>query len=66
MIARLLTLLRRDLGLLLLGGRRGGATLPVLFFLAVAMIAGQHGEISKLKKRIEKLESPASGEAERQ
>ena len=38
----------------------------VLFFLAVAMIAGQHGEISKLKKRIEKLESPASGEVERQ
>lgn len=38
MIARLLTLLRRDLGLLLLGGRRGGATLPVLFFLAVAML----------------------------
>ena len=38
----------------------------VLFFLAVAMIAGLHGEISKLNKRIEKLESPASGEAERQ
>jgi len=36
--ARLFTLLRRDLGLLLLGGRRGGATLPVLFFLAVAML----------------------------
>ncbi|MDP3905788.1 heme exporter protein CcmB [Novosphingobium sp.] len=34
----LFTLLRRDLGLLLLGGRRGGATLPVLFFLAVAML----------------------------
>lgn len=38
MSARLFTLLRRDLGLLLLGGRRGGATLPVLFFLAVAML----------------------------
>ena len=38
MIARLLTLLRRELGLLLLGGRRGGATLPVLFFLAGAML----------------------------
>ena len=38
MSGRLLTLLRRDLGLLLLGGRRGGATLPVLFFLAVAML----------------------------
>ncbi len=34
----LLTLLRRDLGLLLAGGRRGGALLPVLFFLAVAML----------------------------
>lgn len=31
------TLLRRDLGLLLLGGRRGSA-LPILFFLAVAML----------------------------
>ena len=31
-------LLRRDLGLLLLGGRRGGTVLPVLFFLAVAML----------------------------
>lgn len=38
MSGRLFTLLRRDLGLLLLGGRRGGATLPVLFFLAVAML----------------------------
>lgn len=38
MSARVFTLLRRDLGLLLLGGRRGGATLPVLFFLAVAML----------------------------
>ena len=34
----LLTLLRRDLAQLLLGGRRGGALLPVLFFLAVAML----------------------------
>jgi heme exporter protein B len=33
-----LTLLRRDLALLLGGGRRGGAVLPVLFFLAVAML----------------------------
>ncbi|MEN9683699.1 MAG: hypothetical protein RIQ99_1426 [Pseudomonadota bacterium] len=33
-----LPLLRRDLGLLLSGGRRGGALLPVLFFLAVAML----------------------------
>ncbi|WP_088309479.1 heme exporter protein CcmB [Novosphingobium sp. B 225] len=31
-------LLRRDLGQLLAGGRRGGALLPVLFFLAVAML----------------------------
>lgn len=31
-------LLRRDLGLLLLGGRRGGTVLPLLFFLAVAML----------------------------
>lgn len=34
----LLTLLKRDLRQLLLGGRRGGAMLPVLFFLAVAML----------------------------
>jgi heme exporter protein B len=34
---RLGALLRRDLALLLLG-RRGGAVLPVLFFLAVAML----------------------------
>lgn len=34
----LFTLLRRDLKLLLLGGRRGGASLPILFFLAVAML----------------------------
>ena len=33
-----LTLLRRDLAQLLLGGRRGGALWPVLFFLAVAML----------------------------
>ena len=38
MIARLAALLGRDLRLLLLGGRRGGATLPVVFFLAVAML----------------------------
>lgn len=38
MSARLLRLLRRDLALLLLGGRRGGALLPLLFFLAVAML----------------------------
>lgn len=35
---RLWTLLRRDLALLLLGGRRGGTMLPLLFFLAVAML----------------------------
>ncbi len=34
----LLAILRRDLALLLMGGRRGGASLPVLFFLAVAML----------------------------
>ena len=39
MSPRLLQLLRRDLGLLLRGGQgRGGATLPVLFFVAVAMV----------------------------
>ena len=32
------TLLRRDLATLLPGGRRGGSTLPLLFFLAVAML----------------------------
>ncbi|MDG2004706.1 MAG: heme exporter protein CcmB [Novosphingobium sp.] len=32
------TLLRRDLARLLLGGRSGGALLPILFFLAVAML----------------------------
>lgn len=38
MIARLGLLLRRDLALLLLGGRRGGTVLPLLFFLSVAML----------------------------
>lgn len=42
MIGRLALLLRRDLGLLLLGaqghGSRGGTVLPLLFFLAVAML----------------------------
>ncbi len=38
MTAILYRLLRRDLGLLLLGGRRGGTVLPLLFFLAVAML----------------------------
>ncbi len=38
MMGRLLLMLRRDLALLLLGGRRGGAVLPLLFFLAVAML----------------------------
>ena len=38
MSGAVLALLRRDLGLLLLGGRRGGTLLPVLFFLAVAML----------------------------
>ena len=33
-----LKLLRRDLGLLLPGGGRGGTLLPLLFFLAVAML----------------------------
>lgn len=32
------TLLRRDLGLLLPGGRGGAGVLPLLFFLAVAML----------------------------
>jgi len=36
MTARLFTLLRRDL--VRLGGRRGGASLPILFFLSVAML----------------------------
>ncbi|HEX4847362.1 MAG TPA: heme exporter protein CcmB [Novosphingobium sp.] len=38
MSGQLFTLLRRDLALLVLGGRRGGVTLPILFFLAVAML----------------------------
>lgn len=38
MSRRLLALLRRDLALLLLGGRRGGTLLPLLFFIAVAML----------------------------
>lgn len=38
MMARLTALLRRDLARLLLGGRSGGALLPILFFLAVAML----------------------------
>jgi heme exporter protein B len=38
MIGKLAQLLRRDLSLLLFGGRRGGTMLPLLFFLAVAML----------------------------
>ena len=38
MIRTLLQFLRRDLAQLLVGGRRGGTVLPVLFFLAVAML----------------------------
>ncbi len=38
MMGSLAALLRRDLGLLLLGRRRGGTVLPLLFFLAVAML----------------------------
>jgi heme exporter protein B len=38
MTGTLLALLRRDLAMLLLGNRRGGAMLPILFFLAVAML----------------------------
>lgn len=38
MIRQLLLLLRRDLAMLLPGGRRGGTMLPLLFFLAVAML----------------------------
>lgn len=38
MIGLLGQLLRRDLALLLPGGRRGGTLLPLLFFLAVAML----------------------------
>ena len=37
-MSALAAILRRDLVLLLLGGRRGGSLLPLLFFLAVAMI----------------------------
>jgi heme exporter protein B len=37
-IRQILLLLRRDLALLLPGGRRGGTMLPLLFFLAVAML----------------------------
>ena len=38
MIAALWAVFKRDVALLLLGGRRGGALLPLLFFLAVAML----------------------------
>lgn len=38
MIGRVAPLLRRDLARLLLGGRGGGAVLPILFFLSVAML----------------------------
>ena len=39
MSSRFVQLLRRDLALLLRGAQgRGGATLPVLFFVAVAML----------------------------
>ncbi|HXD04049.1 MAG TPA: heme exporter protein CcmB, partial [Novosphingobium sp.] len=38
MSRQMLALLRRDLALLLFGGRRGGAMLPLVFFLAVAML----------------------------
>jgi len=38
MTRQLIALLRRDLARLLLGGRRGGTLLPILFFLAVAML----------------------------
>ena len=38
MSASLFQLLRRDLGMLLFGGRRGGTMLPLLFFIAVAML----------------------------
>ena len=38
MMRALWTLMQRDLALLLIGGRRGGAMLPVLFFLSVAML----------------------------
>ncbi len=38
MIRQLLQLLKRDLALFLPGGRRGGTMLPLLFFVAVAML----------------------------
>ncbi len=38
MMPRLFVIFRRDLGLLLLGGRKGGTVLPLLFFLSVAML----------------------------
>ena len=38
MTRRLWALLKRDVAILLLGGRRGGTMLPLLFFLAVAML----------------------------
>ncbi len=38
MTAALFHLLARDLSRLMLGGRRGGSALPLLFFLAVAML----------------------------
>ena len=38
MSGALFHILKRDLGLLLLGGRRGGSLLPLLFFLSVAML----------------------------
>lgn len=38
MSGRLFPLLKRDLARLLLGGRGGGAAMPVLFFLSVAML----------------------------
>ena len=37
-MSAMLAILRRDLALLVPGGRRGGTLLPLLFFLAVAML----------------------------
>ena len=37
-MSALIAIFRRDLALLMPGGRRGGTLLPVLFFLAVAML----------------------------
>ena len=37
-MSALLPILKRDLRQLILGGRRGGVALPILFFLAVAML----------------------------